>query len=189
MRSIDAGGTSVHYVETGSGAPLVHLQPGGPPRLTRAHEILARTFRVIAFESPASADDSALVSTMSAALAALGLADVNLMATSSASPAALLLAQKVRAKALVLESPSPLRSGANLAAPTLLLFGTADRTTPAATGRAYKDTLPNSHLVYVYAAGSEMGVDRPEAFADVVSDFLERHEAFVVRRTTTVIHP
>ena len=31
--------------------------------------------------------------------------------------------------------------------------------------------------------------DRPEAFTNVVVDFLERHEVFVVGRTETVIHP
>jgi len=34
-----------------------------------------------------------------------------------------------------------------------------------------------------------MSTDRPEAFADVVADFLDRHEAFVISRTPTVIHP
>ena len=31
--------------------------------------------------------------------------------------------------------------------------------------------------------------DRPEAFAEVVADFLERRDAFVISRAETVIHP
>jgi hypothetical protein len=43
--------------------------------------------------------------------------------------------------------------------------------------------------VFVYDAGHGISTDRPEAFAEVVVDFLERHEAFVISRTETVIHP
>ena len=35
--------------------------------------------------------------------------------------------------------------------------------------------MSNCHLVFVYAAGHVISADRPEAFAEVVLDFLERH--------------
>jgi pimeloyl-ACP methyl ester carboxylesterase len=76
-----------------------------------------------------------------------------------------------------------------LAVPTLVLFGTLDAMIPPETGRLYKELMPNSHLVFVYDAGHLIGVERPEAFTEVVADFLERHEAFVISRTPTVIHP
>jgi hypothetical protein len=38
-------------------------------------------------------------------------------------------------------------------------------------------------------AGHAIAAERPEAFAEVVGDFLDRHDAFVVSRTPTVIHP
>ena len=60
---------------------------------------------------------------------------------------------------------------------------------PPEMGRCYKVLLPNCHLVFVYDAGHEISTDRPEAFAEVTADFLERHEAFVISRTETVIHP
>ena len=41
----------------------------------------------------------------------------------------------------------------------------------------------------VYDAAHAISADRPEAFTEVVVDFLERHEAFVISRTATVIHP
>ena len=77
----------------------------------------------------------------------------------------------------------------DLATPTLVLFGTLDRLMPPEMGRHYKTTLPNCHLVFVYDAGHEISTDRPEAFADVTDDFLQRHEVFVISRTETLIHP
>jgi pimeloyl-ACP methyl ester carboxylesterase len=73
--------------------------------------------------------------------------------------------------------------------PTLVLFGTLDRVIPPEMGRHYKELLPNGHLVLVYDAGHAIGAERPEAFAEVVTDFLDRHEAFLISRAETVIHP
>jgi pimeloyl-ACP methyl ester carboxylesterase len=73
--------------------------------------------------------------------------------------------------------------------PTLVLFGTLDRVIPPEMGRHYKALMPNCHLVLVYDAGHVIGAERPEAFCDVVGDFLERHEAFLISRTETLIHP
>lgn len=72
--------------------------------------------------------------------------------------------------------------------PTLVLFGTLDHVLTPDMGRHYKELIPNCHLVFVYDAGHEMSTERPEAFAEVTADFLERHEAFVINRTRTVIH-
>jgi pimeloyl-ACP methyl ester carboxylesterase len=77
----------------------------------------------------------------------------------------------------------------NLAAPALVLFGTCDRLIAPEMGQFYKELIPNCHLVFVYDAGHAIGAERPEAFVEVVGDFLERHEAFVISRTETVIHP
>ena len=77
----------------------------------------------------------------------------------------------------------------SLATPTLVLFGTRDEIISPDMGRLYKTLMPNAHLVLVYDAGHAVAQDRPEAFVEVVSDFLERHEAFVISRTATVIHP
>jgi hypothetical protein len=41
----------------------------------------------------------------------------------------------------------------------------------------------------VYDAGHAVDADRPEAFVSVVSDFLQRHEAFLVNRQSGLIHP
>jgi len=76
-----------------------------------------------------------------------------------------------------------------LVTPTLVLFGTLDRMISPDLGRLYKELMPNCHLVFVYDAGHGISTDRPEAFTEVTADFLERHEAFVINRTETVIHP
>jgi pimeloyl-ACP methyl ester carboxylesterase len=81
------------------------------------------------------------------------------------------------------------RQLAGLATPTLVLFGTVDRVIPPDMGHLYKELMPNCHLVFVYDAGHAISTDRPEAFTEVVADFLERHEAFIISRTETVIHP
>jgi len=76
-----------------------------------------------------------------------------------------------------------------LTMPTLVLFGTQDRVIPAQMGRVYKELVPDAHLVFVYDAGHALMVERPEAFAEVVADFLERTDAFIISRTKTVVFP
>jgi pimeloyl-ACP methyl ester carboxylesterase len=76
-----------------------------------------------------------------------------------------------------------------LQTPTLVLFGTLDRVIPPEMGRHYKTLLPNCNLVLVYDAGHGIGTDRPEAFCEVVTDFLERHEAFIISQSETLINP
>jgi pimeloyl-ACP methyl ester carboxylesterase len=72
--------------------------------------------------------------------------------------------------------------------PTLVMFGTEDRLTPPELGRHYRDLLPHCHLVIVYDAAHAIDCDRPEAFAALVSDFLEHHEQFVVRRQSGLLY-
>ena len=76
-----------------------------------------------------------------------------------------------------------------LPVPVLVLFGTMDRMIPPEMGRIYCEKLPNCHLILVYDAGHEVDADRPEAFVSVVSDFLQRHEAFLVNRQSGLINP
>ena len=256
-RHVQADGFRIRYLEAGEGTPLVHLHGAGGLRLNAAHERLAKTHRVIAFEMPgfgASAengitkDQTGLARTMAAAVSALGLDCFNLMGTSFGARTALWLAAEApeRVAALVLESPAAIRppgsrppSGSpeevarllyghpermpalpvpdpdiqiktarllarlrgpdrdtaleallpDLTTSTLVLFGTLDRLMPPELGRHYKALLPNCNLVLVYDAGHAIGAERPEAFVEVVGDFLERHEAFIISRNETLINP
>jgi len=254
---VEADGFRIRYMAAGEGAPLVHLHGAGGLRLTPAHGLLARHFRVVAFEMPGfglspenerTQTMAELAATIGAAAAALGLGEFNLLGTSFGGKAALWLAvqQPGRVLALALEAPAAIRpAGAEppagtpeeiarrlfghpervpplppadpavaaktrrlvarlrgpdrdpelerrmreLAIPTLVLFGTLDRVIPPEMGRFYKGLLPNGHLTFVYDAGHAIGTDRPEAFADIVRDFFERREAFIISRTDTVINP
>ncbi|HEY1798224.1 MAG TPA: alpha/beta hydrolase [Stellaceae bacterium] len=254
---VEADGFRIRYMEAGDGPVLVHLHGAGGLRLSPAHELLAKTCRVIAFEMPGfgasavntrSGSVAELASTMAQAIAALALDHVNLWGTSFGGRTAAWLAVQhpERLRALILDAPAAIRaentrppSGTpeemarmlfahpervppmpavppaireqtqalvgrlrgqprepelergmcELALPTLVLFGTLDRVIPPEMGRHYKELIPNCNLVLVYDAGHAIGTDRPEAFADVVSDFMERREAFVISRAETVIHP
>ena len=201
---VQADGVTIPYVETGQGTPLVHVQGVDAPRLTPAHEVLARHYRVIAFGQPpddATRSMPELASTMAVAITKLGADTFNLLGSSAGGAVALWLALQARERvlALVLEAPSAIRHGdagddlesrlEELATPTLVLFGTRDTVVAPAMGRAYKERIPSCHLVFVYDAGHAIAAERPEAFSEVVGDFLERHEAFVISRTATVINP
>jgi hypothetical protein len=61
----------------------------------------------------------------------------------------------------------------------LVLAGTLDAEGGEAA-TACKQKLAACHLVYVYNAGQEMDIQRPEAVAKVVQDFLTRRDKFLV---------
>ena len=196
-RSVEVGGVPVRYREAGQGAPLVHVHGAGDPS-TPAHDLLTKKFRVIALEAPPRPGPEAAAA-IGRTLTSLGVEAFDLLATADAGASALWLAlgQPERVRGLVLESPTALDGGAaelahrlaEVTTPTLVVFGTGDRLDVQQTGRVYAEQLPEGHLVFVYDAARDIGRDRPEAFAEVVIDFLERHEAFIINRASTVIHP
>src|SRR2546427_12736619 len=107
-------------MEAGQGVPLVRLHGAGGLRVTPAHELLSRHFRVVAFEMPGFGQSPAndrtqsmpeLASTMARAVDKLGLDAFNLMGTSFGGKTALWLAvpapQRVQAPAP--EAPPALR--------------------------------------------------------------------------------
>jgi pimeloyl-ACP methyl ester carboxylesterase len=255
---VEADGFRIRYCAGGEGPALVHLHGAGGLRLTRAHQLLARRFRVIAFEMPGfghSPENTRtrtmpeLAATMARAAASLGLDRYNLWGTSFGGKAALWQAaqEPARVRALVLEGPAAIRPAGTappsgtpeemarrlyghperlaavpladpavqaktrplvmrlfgpdrdaelegrmrrLATPTLVLFGTLDRVIPPEMGRCYKELMPdNCQLALVYDAGHVIATERPEAFAEIVEDFLDRHQAFVISRAETVLFP
>lgn len=76
-----------------------------------------------------------------------------------------------------------------LPTPTLVVFGTLDDVIAPAVGRIYKELMPDAHLGFIYDAGHEAAMERPEAFAEIVTDFLLRRDAFVISRRRTVLFP
>jgi pimeloyl-ACP methyl ester carboxylesterase len=73
--------------------------------------------------------------------------------------------------------------------PTLVLFGTEDQMIPPAAGHIYTEIMPRCHFVFVYDAGHAIAVERPEALAWLVSEFVERKSDFVISTSSTLINP
>jgi pimeloyl-ACP methyl ester carboxylesterase len=87
------------------------------------------------------------------------------------------------------QDPALLQAMESLEVPTLVLFGTLDRVIPSEMGRIYRATLPRCNFVLMYDAGHALDADRPEAFAEVVRDYLQRGEGFLVKTESALIHP
>jgi pimeloyl-ACP methyl ester carboxylesterase len=211
---VEVGENRVWFLQAGDGSPLIYLHDTEELTPRPAYDLLSGKFRVIALTAPspiASSEKQRDATKLSLARTAkaLGLTQFDLVASGSAGLVALRLTldHPELVRSLVLESP-PALSGAlsarsqdadhaarleaqlhDIATPTLLIFGTRDDVTPPTTGRSYKELIPNAHLVFVYDAGHAVAADRPEAFADVVADFLERGDAFLIRRTPSVLFP
>lgn len=254
-RRVAADGFEIRYVEAGRGAPVVCLHGAGGLRLTRAHELLADRFRVVAFEAPGFGDSPVndrsrslpdLARTMREAIAEVGIDRYAVWGSSFGGKLALWLAAQdpdridslvLSAPAAILVDPRRLPSREELPSvlyahperqtsvaplspevdakqrelvsrvmgpphdpeleaemrgldvPALVLFGTEDRLTPPELGRHYRELLPRCQLMIVYDAAHALYADRPEAFAAVVSDFLERREEFIVRRESGLLYP
>ena len=77
----------------------------------------------------------------------------------------------------------------NLVCATLAVFGQEDRLVSREAGALWKERAPNCNVCYVYDAGHAVGVDRPHALVNVVMDFLERRETFVVENRSSLINP
>jgi pimeloyl-ACP methyl ester carboxylesterase len=155
--------------------------------LGRAEPLLARGRRIVAL-SPAT--DEALAR----AIAAAAGDTVDLLARHDGAGAGLRVAAHLpeRIGALVLESPPPAESFAallpQLALPVLVLYGTADAHATD-LGRGYKALLPNGWFMMVYAAGRDIARDRPEAYAELVGDFLNRGVRFTISEQSSRINP
>jgi len=105
-RFIDAGSERLRVLEAGSGALLVVLADAMAAEPGLAESILAEGSRVIVIAAPTGPSQRASA-TLAAAIAALGLAQPAVLASSLAAPIALWLAidHPERVRSLLLESP------------------------------------------------------------------------------------
>lgn len=81
------------------------------------------------------------------------------------------------------------RQLAELACAALVVFGQEDRLVSREAGGIWKAEVPNCSLSYVYDAGHAIAVDRPDALTNVVLDFVERRETFIVENRPSLINP
>jgi pimeloyl-ACP methyl ester carboxylesterase len=262
-RKVDADGFTIRYLEAkpqsgpqaGGADPVICLHGAGGLCVSPMHQVLARTWRVIAFETPGfgtspvnerSRDMAELAGSLCAAVAALDIASYNLIGTSFGGKLATYMALEdgEKLRSLVLLSPTvfrpaerppmatpeerrkvmhayperfPLAPGnpeveakqetlvrrligpprdaaleerlPGLSVPTLVVFGTEDRLTPPEMARFYRQHYGNAHLMLIYDAAHLIDLDRPEAVAEVVGDFLARRERFLVSQQSGVTHP
>lgn len=194
---IDANGVGVRCRAAGAGEALVVLRDPEELAPSGALGLLAARRRVVTLEIPRGD-----AGTAAAAIAALGCGRNALWGHGAAAGLALsaAMAQPEAVDSIVLVAPTALDDIGgrddtfaprlkDLAVPALALFGTEDRIAPCETAHRYRTAMPNCSVVMVYDAGHAIDTDRPEAVAAVVEDFLARHEGFLVRRTSGLIHP
>ena len=72
---------------------------------------------------------------------------------------------------------------------TLIVHGTRDGRVPEEAVQLLKRDIPRSHLIYIYDAAHSIETDQPARFAHLVSDFMERAEAFLVNQGSTGDRP
>ena len=72
---------------------------------------------------------------------------------------------------------------------TLVVFGNEDGVVPPDNGATFRRLMPNCNYVLVHQAAHDIQGDRPEAFADLVGDFLDRGLSFLVPQQSTLINP
>ena len=69
-----------------------------------------------------------------------------------------------------------------IAAPTLILWGTEDTVIPQEQGQIYQREIPNSYLMYIYGAAHALPVAATDKFIELACDFIERGPEFLVNR-------
>ena len=72
---------------------------------------------------------------------------------------------------------------------TLVVFGLDDKMVSPQAAGIYRERIPNSNIAIVYDAGHVIVAERPEALINLVSDYVERRETFIVGRRTGIINP
>ncbi len=77
----------------------------------------------------------------------------------------------------------------NLRCATLVVFGQEDRLVSRGAGHLWGGQVANCNVCYVYDAGHAIAVERPDALTNVVLDYAERRETFIVEKRDSLINP
>jgi pimeloyl-ACP methyl ester carboxylesterase len=217
QRVFNVDGLQVRCLEAGAGSPILRISERHGRRLIRLDSLLARTYRQITVdmrdENASARSPRDLASTMISLKRLLGLERYSLIAESFAAAVALWQALEdgenidalvlLAPRAIVPRSGQPAGDGAiaiapdndlelhlpQINVPALVVFGTEDLVIASEMGRVYRTSMPNCNLAFMYDAGHTIALDRPEATAELVGDFLERRELFVVARDSSVVNP
>ena len=76
-----------------------------------------------------------------------------------------------------------------ITASTLVAWSADDRLIPMAHGHRYAERIPNTEFAVVEDCGHAMYFERPEAFADLVTDFLARNPSGAAGTTEKAANP
>ena len=204
-RLVDVAGESIRYWEAGAGEVVVILDGGGAG-MAQLQDALAGKYRVIRLEPDGTGTSKHAASQTGRVVREITSEKITLIAASGAAGAAIWHALEATevVEALALISPAAVlpageadggcdaglesRMG-EIECATLVVFGLNDRTMAPGAASVYKANIPNCNVSLVYDAGHNIMADRPEALIDVVSDFVERGEAFIVARHSGLINP
>ena len=142
---------------------------------------------------------------VAAAVAPLASGPYGLIGVSSAAAVAIrhALRSPESIAALILVSPLAVRPAgapvdatqdlenllAEIRCPTLAVFGQADDTIDPAAPSIYRSRIPNCNVAFVYDAGHDIAAERPQALLNLVADYLERRETFIVQSRSGAINP
>ena len=201
-RLADVAGESIRYWEAGAGEVVVILDGGGAG-MAQLQDALAGKYRVIRLEPSGTRTSKDAASPTGRAVREITSEKITLIAASLATHAAIIhtLGAPEDVESLVLISPVVGATAAGdgygdvegrmseIECATLVVFGLNDRTMAPEAAGLYKANIPNCNVSLVYDAGHNIMADRPEALIDVVSDFVERGEAFIVARHSGLINP
>jgi pimeloyl-ACP methyl ester carboxylesterase len=189
-----------HLVTAGKGRPVIVFAAGFAS--SPAHLALAERFRVIVADG-AALSPRALGEAAATWAAEEGLDEVGLVGAGALAAAALWAARVAgdRASAIVLVSPDlPLGDGIDdddqaalrpllteVTTPKAVLIGTLDAGQPRNAAALYRTRLSRANVVLVYDAGADIAADRPDAFARVAGDFLDRQGRFAFMAGTLAL--
>jgi pimeloyl-ACP methyl ester carboxylesterase len=73
--------------------------------------------------------------------------------------------------------------------PTMAVFGTKDGVFGTFTAHHYARIIPQCSIQFVYDAAHDLAGDRPDAFAELAIDFLQRGMSFAITHRPTLLNP
>ena len=191
------GNGRLKWRTAGRGDLIVDLAVGATP--TRFHDFLAERFHVATLQVPEVGDSGVkqIASSLGDLVANTGHERCSVVVRGADLPLALQVLKALPGviDALVLLAPAPDQDERSLEAlsaagmPVLVLSGTNGTASPPEAGSRFRARIRNCHYVLVYDAGDTIEIDRPEATASVIGDFLTRREHFIVAHASGLIHP
>jgi len=195
-----AGGMAM--AEAGEGRPILYLTDA--QRTSSALiDALATAGRVIhvSLDASLAGAPAQTAEQLLQQVALLKLERCDVIAHSAFANAALAFAAQAgegTVEALVLLSPPDLADAelhkgdvdpAAVKCPVMAVFGTRDLASPPSLGAGYRQALPQCHLMFVYDATRDMEIERPQAVAAIIREFLAAKERFIVTTRNGKIYP